>query len=82
MKLIKIVILKICFTCAIFANSNGSSQFINHDSFLISMDGSKLIFAIRRLPALLSHTLSLVKEHRLLIFFYLLLERLSFPKMD
>ncbi len=46
MKLIKIVILKICFTCAIFANSNGSSQFINHDSFLISMDGSKLIFEI------------------------------------
>ena len=46
MKYIKFLTLNICFACALFANSNGNSQFINHGSFLINMDGSKLIYEI------------------------------------
>ena len=45
MKYVKFISLVICFIGLIFSNS-ASSQFINSGSFLINMDGSKLIYEI------------------------------------
>ena len=46
MKYIKYFLLQLCFICIAFANTNGHSQFINQGSFLINMDGTKLIYEI------------------------------------
>ena len=46
MKYVRSISLFICFVGVVFSNSSSHSEFINKGSFLINMDGSKLIYEI------------------------------------